>query len=368
MVLLSDLAKGRDNNFNLIRMLAALSVLVSHAYPIALGADAEQPLKAWTGHTLGDLAVAVFFVISGFLIADSFARARSWQEFLAARVLRLWPGLLLSLAVVALLMGPTVTTLASGAYFSRPEIWTFFTRNTLLAVPQYTLPGVFESQPYPTVEGSIWTLFYEVLCYLGILLAGLTGLLARRRAMSALIGVFVITWLANAVFHPELHLKIRSLLSLGLPFATGTAIWLWRDRLPLSLIGVAALWILTVALAATPAYVPVMTAALAYSTFWLAYVPGGWIRAYNWIGDYSYGVYIYAFPAQGLAIWLAGPVTPLQNMALALPLMLLPAVLSWHLIEKPALAQRRRISAWVAAARLRGAQEPTRAPPPGPRY
>ena len=66
MVILGDVARNRDNNLNLIRMIAALAVLVSHAYPIALGPDAVQPLQRLTGNTLGGLAVAVFFVISGF--------------------------------------------------------------------------------------------------------------------------------------------------------------------------------------------------------------------------------------------------------------------------------------------------------------
>lgn len=52
-VTLAEVAGGRDNNFNLIRMIAASGVLVSHAYPIALGEEARQPFHAATGYTLG---------------------------------------------------------------------------------------------------------------------------------------------------------------------------------------------------------------------------------------------------------------------------------------------------------------------------
>jgi len=341
MVMLGDVAQSRDNNFNLIRMIAALAVLVSHAYPITLGPGAEEPLEALTGRTLGSLAVAVFFVISGFLIAESFARARSWQDFIVARVLRLWPALIVSLLVVAFLMGPMVTTLFPGAYFTNPAVWTFMVKNAALATPQYSLPGVFENQPYSNVEGPIWTLFYEVVCYLGLFAAGLLGLLRRQWAMSMLIAAFAGLWLLADIYQPALHLKIDKTLDLGLPFAVGTLMWLWKDRLPLTLWGVVGLLALTALLATTPLYGIMLTLFLAYTTFWAAYVPDGGLRAYNRLGDYSYGVYIYAFPAQGLAVWLSGPMTPFENMVLALPLTLIPSMISWHLLEKPALALRR---------------------------
>jgi len=82
-------------------------------------------------------------VISGFLIAESYARAPSWQDFLIARVLRLWPGLLASLALVAFVMGPVVTGLPISAYLTSGETWTFMFDNILLFDPAYTLPGVF---------------------------------------------------------------------------------------------------------------------------------------------------------------------------------------------------------------------------------
>jgi len=348
MTHLGDVASGRDNNLNLIRMIAALAVLVSHAFPIALGPGATEPLQTLAGASLGGLAVKVFFVISGFLIAESFVRSRSRIDFLAARALRLWPALLLSLVVVAFVMGPIVTTLGLSTYLTAPGTWIFMIKNTLLVSPAYTLPGVFETQPYPDVEGSIWTLFYEVACYVGVFIAGVIGLLTRRGAMSIALLAFASLWIAAEVMDLTLHLKLRKMLELGLPFAMGTGLWLWKDRIPLSIWGVVVCWLAVVTLAATPLYGLFLVVALAYTTFWLAYIPGGWVRAYNRFGDYSYGVYIYAFPAQGLAVWLTGGevMNPYLNMAIALPLTLIPSILSWHLLEKPALAQRKRVAGW----------------------
>lgn len=349
--MLGEAAKGRDNNLNLIRMIAAIAVLISHAYPISMGPGTQEPMKSMTGYSLGSLAVALFFVISGYLIAESFNRAKSWQDFIVARVLRLWPALLLSLALVAFLMGPLVSTLGVTGYLTHPDIWSFMARNLTLFSPQYSLPGVFETNPYTDVEGSIWTLFYEVVCYGGVFVAGLLGILKHRRWMSLVLLGVVLVWLGVEVAAPSLPAKVDNMLALGLPFALGTGFWLWRDRVAVTIWGVLGLFILTVLTAKTPLYGLFLMLFLAYGTFWLAYVPDGWIRRYNRLGDYSYGVYIYAFPAQGLAVWLWGPMSPLENMVLALPLTLLPSILSWHLLEKPALAQRRRVVGWLAINR-----------------
>ncbi len=340
MPLLADVAQGRDNNFNLIRFVAATAVLVSHAWPIGLGIGTQQPLKALTGHTLGGIAVFVFFAASGFFIAASFSRSRSSERFLLARTMRLFPGLVVSLLLVGLVMGPLVSDLAPGAYFTSPETFTFLLRNAALALPQYTLPGVFEANPYPTVEGSIWTLIHEVACYMLIFMAGVTGLLWRRGAMTLVLLAYAVLWILPDIFDLHVPGRLAATRELSLPFVMGTALWIWRDRVVLSLWGIAGLCALAWAGYGTLAGFPLLMAALTYGMFWCAYVPGGAIRSFNRLGDYSYGMYIYAFPLQGLAVWLAGggAMDPWVNIALALPMTLICAVASWHLVERPALA------------------------------
>lgn len=351
MARLGNLSGSRDNNLNLIRAIAATSVLVSHAFPLTLGIGAIQPLSQLTGYSMGTIAVAIFFVISGFLIAASYDNSRTRTSFVVARALRLIPGLFVSLVLVALAMGPIVTDLSIPAYFAHSEVWAFIARNTTLAWPQFTLPGVFEANPYPTVEGSIWTLVHEAICYTGIFAVGVTGLLARRYMMAGALALFFVVWVVLPLSGMPVHPRIMELHSLAFPFAIGTAFYLWRDRIPL-------VWPIALTLVAasaltrgTAVYEVIFMLTLAYGTFWLAYVPGGWIRRYNQIGDYSYGIYIYAFPIQGLVVWLWGPMTPWMNMALALPLTLIPSIVSWHLVEKPALTMRGRVTEWLLGAR-----------------
>lgn len=142
-----DLASRRNNNFNLIRMLAATAVLMSHSYPLALGHDAVEPLSDWIGLSLGELAVITFFCVSGFFISLSRDRAGSTVDFSTARFLRIYPGLTLVLLLSAFLIGPLFTTLSASEYFRSGETYGYLTHNLTLFSMKFQLPGVFENTP-----------------------------------------------------------------------------------------------------------------------------------------------------------------------------------------------------------------------------
>ncbi len=359
-VRIGEVCGGRDNNFNLIRMVAASAVLVSHAWPIALGPGAEQPLSRWAGLTLGTAAVYVFFAISGFLIARSWDRKMRVSDWAAARILRLFPGLLVVTVLTALLLGPLVTALPAGAYFADPDTATYVPRNVTLVSLQYGLPGVFEDNPYPeAINGSLWTLVHEVACYLGVLAVGMLGLLRRPAAFAAAAAGLLALYALGPEIPRAIHPKLVLLRELALPFLIGTTLYVFRDRIPLSWGGVAALALLALAAWAADGpggavFKPLFVLWLSYATFALAWLPGGAVRGYNALGDYSYGLYIYAFPAQQLAVHLFGPMSPALNMALAFPAALLCAVLSWRFVEKPALAARGRFADLLARERIGG--------------
>ena len=294
---LGDLASGRDNNLNLIRFLAAGSVLVSHAWPIALGPGAGQPLEAQLGITLGHLAVSIFFVASGFLIARSWIRARDFKSWASARALRLFPALLVTLALTVFVLGPAVTALAPAAYWTAPGTWSYLPANLSLAFLQYPLPGVFETNPYPeAVNGSLWTLVHEVACYGGVALAGALGLLAGPRRFSLCLLGFLAFQAAAWAGGAALPLKLQLLANLSLPFFLGMAAQVLAPWLRLHWAPALALWALALALGGLPGGREALMLAIAYSVLWLAYVPAGPLRLWNRLGDYSYGVYIWASP------------------------------------------------------------------------
>lgn len=338
-VFIGDRSDGRNNHFNLIRMIAATGVLVSHAYPISLGERAAEPLQRWlNGMSLGTVSVYVFFAISGFFIAKSFDRSSSLGRFLRARALRLYPALAMVLVWTVMIAGLFLTVETPWVYWAAvPE---YLLRNLSLYGVQFALPGVFVENPLgPAINGSLWTLFHEVMCYVGVFLLGLLGLLRNRRVLALLFVGFVI--LQPVALSLPLPIKLAAFLRLALPFAIGTAFYVWRDAVPLNLYVGLALVALTLLAYVTPLFPVAFALALSYWIFLIGLAEAPTLLAYNRLGDYSYGIYIYAFPAQQLmAFW--GVTLPLLNMVLAFPVTLALAVLSWHLIEKPALSWVRR--------------------------
>lgn len=332
--LIADRASGRDNNFNLLRILAALGVLVSHAYPISLGPGAAQPLSGvLSGITLGSVSVMAFFSISGFFITRSFAGRSSLARFFQARILRLFPALAVVLAVTVLVAGMFLTKA------SQPQFWAavpeYYLRNISLVSLKYDLPGVFETNVYgPAINGSLWTLNYEVFCYLGVVLCGLMGLLSRPSYFVLVLLPFVGLYVTGILY--PLHPRIDGMMTLGLPFAIGMSFWIWRRMIPLSV----PLALLGLGLAVlgreTPLFEPLLTLFLSYFIFVIGYASNTALQGYNQLGDYSYGTYVYAFPIQQFVASI-GVVSPLSNMALALPATLMCAILSWHFVELPAM-------------------------------
>lgn len=346
-MLLGEVARGRNNNFNLIRMIAATGVLVSHSFPMALGRGAPEPFERATGYTLGWICVAVFFAISGFLITRSFDRKRDIAEWFSARVMRLFPGLVVVSCLIMLLYGPAFTTLSTADYFASGRTWTYVPRNVTLVSLQYDLPGVFADLPNPVaINGSLWTLVHEVACYVGVFLAGIAGALRSKRFFAILcaayFAVFAVTaWPGVVEYLPYKALALRKL---SFPFVLGMMLYIWRDRIRLDWYILAALGALALVSQATPIFEFLFVTAIVYGTFVIAYRPGGPLRRYNDLGDYSYGMYVYAYPVQQAVIAIAGPMSPLENIAISLPVTLIFAIASWYLVEHPSLERRHRLA------------------------
>jgi len=351
---LNELCLGKDNNLNLVRVIAASAVLVSHAYPISLGPGTPEPLSYSTNISLGALSVYVFFFISGFLITQSFDRSSSWRSFFVARALRLMPGLIVSLILVGLVVGPLITTWSLGSYFTDPKLLRFMIGNASLIFMQYELPGVFEDLPYHAIVGSIWTLFYEAFCYAGVFILGISGLIHRPVSTTIILASVLTAGFMCDLLDNEMPWRLGYIQTLTVPFILGMLAYLWRSYvfmvwwlLPLALI-------LPVVAFHTASYHLAVCLSLSYWTLWFGYIPKGTIRHFNKIGDYSYGIYVYAFPVQGLAVNFMGPQSPIQNILYSLPPTVLLGVLSWHLVEKPAMAQKNRIVNLITpTARLR---------------
>ena len=160
----------KNYNYNFIRFIAALMVIISHSFALSLGASSQHyidshHLNLININTWGFLAVAVFFFGSGFYIAKSCERNESFLVFLLKRLFKLLPMLILVVLISIFIIGPVFTTLPLKDYFSNILTWKYLLNGILIL--QHNLPGVFTNNVYmPTVNGALWTLPVEFLCYL----------------------------------------------------------------------------------------------------------------------------------------------------------------------------------------------------------
>lgn len=333
------------NNFGLIRLLAASSVVVSHAYVIVRGEDASEPLLALTGFSLGQHAVNVFFFTSGLLVAASLARSRSVGDFALARILRIYPGLIVCVAFCALVVGIFATALPPAQYLTDGAVylWAIVTGSLLyITLP---LPGVFGHVPYPDVVNlPLWTLKYEIACYALLGAAGAAGLFRREVGFWCAYTALVAVYAASLIF-PDLTLGIVAvghMMHFAVLFGLGVAAYRLREVVPLSWFWLAVCATIYAAAFSGPLR-PLATVLLTgYATLMLAALPLGPVANPFRHTDLSYGIYIYGWPIQQLVIdKLPGSdVTTVAVVALAAAGCL--AFLSWTFVEKPMLAYRHK--------------------------
>lgn len=341
---LGDLCQGRANNFDFLRFMAALFVILSHSTPLT-GLKIPEPLtNETTGQmSFGRLGVIIFFFLSGFLITGSFMNSRSLVGYLKARALRIFPGLFTVLLLSIVVLGPLVTNLPLGEYFGSRRTWDYLLSNMTLYNIQYDLPGVFTNNAYPgAVNGSLWTLPLEVFYYLVVAALGITGLLKWRPVVILLILVALNT--GGGGFYRDMF-----------PFfGAGMVFYLYRNQIPYS----GRLALLSAACLVVAARVGGLNDAMllfgAYLVFWVAFNRRLPLSRFARFGDFSYGLYIYAFPVQQTISYLyGGPMDRWLHFALAVPATVVCAALSWHLVEKHFL-KLKKVSFRAWAGRLIG--------------
>ncbi len=330
------------NNFGLLRLVMALAVVISHAFSVTDGRVEQEPWFQTTGFTLGEHAVNGFFAISGFLVTMSFVR-RGWRDYVVARLLRIAPGLIAATLLVALVLGALMTTFDRSAYFSDPRLWRFITGTLTTFKSAAALPGVFETNPLPFPLGTVWTLKYETLCYLGVLAAGLAGLLARPRIALAAIAGLTLAVILREVMAPEGPKGTETALRLPLIFLAGGVVYLYRDKVPLSLPLLALALAALVPLSFTPLYKAALYLVTAWGVLVLALAPALTRRSVEPPADLSYGVYLYGWPMQQALHALFPSLGAVALLWPSLVVTLVVAALSWYLVEKPALGLKRRL-------------------------
>jgi peptidoglycan/LPS O-acetylase OafA/YrhL len=341
---LSSLAHGRDNNFNLIRIVAALAVLISHSFTLALGPGDYEPIRQILGMTLGVIGVDLFFTTSGFLVTASLLTRQNAIDFTWARALRIFPGLVVMLVLTVFVLGVVFTALPLPSYFSDSATYFYLVKcATLITGVDYALPGVFEGNPFKSVvNGSLWTMPYEIGMYAVLAIIWIAfRKIARSRVAPfncAIITIAVVAGFLAVTRH--FYLPARDdLASFSFMFFSGASFYILKESITIShwafCLSVVAM--LFSAMINQHAFFLVYTLTIAYVLFYVAYVPSGRVRNYNRVGDYSYGVYIYAFPVQQSVAALVPGISVLALLLISASATLLLGALSWHLIERRSL-------------------------------
>lgn len=322
---IAERLEGRPGGFTVLRLLLATGIVAFHSVTITAGnADAIAPLVM----SAAQLILPAFFATSGFLVAASLARAGGALEFIALRLLRLAPGLVIVVLATMLILGPVMTRLDAGSYFGAPGFYGYL--SNLIARPAYGLPGLFAANPRAgIVNGSLWTIPLELQCYLLLMSVGAMGLL--RRAWAALLVMAGAAAIMAGVPLPGWS-------GLGLAFAAGASLFLWASAVPLrSGLALVAL-LLAYGLASEPALRALSGIPIAYACVWLG------CQRLRVSGDYSYGIYLSAYPIEQSLVQLR-PGMPwwvifLGAMAAGTGF----AALLWHFVERPVLARRGKLA------------------------
>jgi peptidoglycan/LPS O-acetylase OafA/YrhL len=336
-----------ENNIDFARLFASILVLISHGYSLS---NREEPLYVFSQIlSLGGLAVYIFFILSGYLIARSWVSDPNVWRFFVRRALRLLPALYGFLLVADLLIGPAFTTLPLPEFFSHDNL-VRFVKEFDVSDLQGTLPGTFATNPLAgAFNGSLWTIQYEVACYLSLLVLGIVGALRSRWLAAGLAVILFAAYVygtSSSFAGHFLYIDAVQAFDLAAMFFYAAAIYKWRDQSWVR----SNLWIvLTVAACVfmkgfallVALHVVLPPAVLALTLRETRYISG-----VGRFGDYSYGLYIYSFPAQQIVMYfLAGRISLIVFDMISFAGAFACAFVSWHLVEKKALGwkPKRRI-------------------------
>ena len=343
--------QGRDNHFNFLRLLLASLVIVSHAPELLDGNRRREVLSRLDGGTLsfGELAVDGFFLLSGFLIVQSWQRQPQLAAYLKKRALRIYPGFIVAALVSGLVVGP----LAAGAhaYFARFRPLAFV--GGLLLLQRPVVPPVFTGLAHPEVNEAMWTIAYEFGCYLLVPLLGWLGLVKNRRGwLFFALAVLVYSSMPGRIALPlgegrawEIPLRGAqgSACRLLAFFSLGGCFYLFRSEIRYRVgWAVLAAVLLTVGLGHARFVQPAVGLAGGYLLFWFAFLRWPALDFFKSHADVSYGVYLYGWPVISLLVWRFPAISPWTVLVAAWFACLALGFASWHLVELPFLRLKPR--------------------------
>jgi peptidoglycan/LPS O-acetylase OafA/YrhL len=368
------LLRSEANNFTLARVLLASSVIYSHAYSATTGLDGTDDAAVIFGSPLGGVAVEGFFFLSGFLVYASLLRMGGSGRFALARLARLWPGL--AVCVLLTTLGGWWASTDKGLSYLAGDTARFIFGNLTFFKGYYSLTGVRCGADLCNVNGSLWSLPWEVRCYAVLAVLGLLRLATPERMAKFVLPAtlaYALAWdipavrdLVTRIVGHGAAFQIDVMHRLWPLFALGAAAYIFRARIVLSWWILAALFAANFALQTFEIGLQARSLFLGYAVLCIGLrtAAGGAVSG-RW-PDYSYGIYIYAYPIMDVIDAFWRPTSHWALAAVTLAATVPVAALSWHFVEKPALDTFRRWSGRSARPASSAEQVPAVARAPKP--
>lgn len=346
----------RKNNFDLIRLFLAFSVLLYHSSVLS-----NSPGLAFL-HQKIDFSYGVrgFFVVSGFLIFYSYERSRSLPVFFQKRVRRIYPAYAFVVVACALL-GAFFSLLSPGDYFSSRELYKYLAFNlSFLNFLAPALPGVFTGNELSAVNGALWTIKVEVMFY--ALVPFIAWFLRRTSFLYGSIGIYLLsvayfvllTKTGNDTGREIYHTLAKQLPGQMSYFMTGAMLYyylgLFRKR-AYAYMAVAVIGYVVSRKSGLPLIEPACLGVMVIGAG--CAIP--WMGNFGKYGDMSYGTYIFHYPViQAVTALGLFAFNPLAGLLTTAALVFISAFISWRYIEKPALM---RTSHYVEAEKAEAQPE-----------
>lgn len=333
-----------------MRFLAASSVILGHAYNLNGLPDIIETTSLGLFPT-GQIAVYIFFIISGYCILQSKINSKTEWSYLFKRVIRIFPGLAVALLFVVFIVGTICTEESIYQYLTNKDTYRYFKNIKLFPIAPTTLPSVFNHNTHVEVNGSLWTLAYEFIMYIFVIVEAFL-FRSRWHLFTITFGAFFISYcIYNDFFSesrtiPFINLSLYHSVNFGIYFILGMLFYIYRDIIVLNRWGAflaIVIWLGMYPLASIKGYFPLITInwvryfSLSYLVMYLSSLKGVF-NNFGKHGDFSYGIYIYSFPVQQMIVLFWGQYLEIYQQILLAYLMVLPlSWLSWHYVEKPVL-------------------------------
>jgi peptidoglycan/LPS O-acetylase OafA/YrhL len=339
----------RCNNFDLFRLIAALTVIYGHSFALAPSTGFDDSLFKLTGHHSAAMAVKFFFFLSGLLVTDSLLTRKSVLQFFVARFFRIWPALAFVLLACIFVIGPIATNLDLAKYFTNAQTFLYFKHHMLMqtwgtqSLGYYDLPGVFSENNYKyNVNASLWSLVAEVFAYITLAAVFLLGLLEKRLATMLIALIVVDSILPSRIIFTFLPTGNEDFSYLPFCFASGAFLAIHKDRITIDAslpLGFALLtYLFKENLGPQLFYLTSFTSMLYLTTrSWV-------IQKIRLPFDVSYGTFLWGFPIQQLLSKYMPNLTGGGHVAIAMFLAILAGTVSWLLVEKRSITIGKRVA------------------------